>query len=164
MTHTIVRPFFIMCILLICSFAVCGGVYKWVDEHGKVHFTDSPPDDVSAEEVELKINIYTAVEIKPLVERLGKTDKVVMYSATWCRMCNKAKKYFRNNNIPYVSHDVEKSRIGKMDFKLLRGKSVPIIIVGNKRMNGFTAAKFERLYEVQMKLKEAEHQSGESSG
>jgi len=87
-----------------------------------------------------------------------------MYSATWCRMCKKAKNYFRKNNIPYVSYDVEKSRIGKMDFKLLRGKSIPIIIVGSKRMNGFTAAKFERLYEDQMKQKESEDQYSENPG
>jgi len=150
--------------LTLCSSAVNGSIYKWVDEKGKVHFTDSPPDDIKTEEVELRINTYTSVEIKPLTERLGKKDKVVMYSATWCRMCKKAKNYFRKNNIPYVSYDVEKSRIGKMDFKLLRGKSIPIIIVGSKRMNGFTAAKFERLYEDQMKQKESEDQYSENPG
>ena len=150
--------------LTLCSSAVNGSIYKWVDEKGKVHFTDSPPDDIKTEEVELRINTYTLVEIKPLTERLGKKDKVVMYSATWCRMCKKAKNYFRKNNIPYVSYDVEKSRIGKMDFKLLRGKSIPIIIVGSKRMNGFTAAKFDRLYEDQMKQKESEDQYSENPG
>lgn len=150
--------------LMQCSTVVSGGIYKWVDGHGKLHFTDNPPDDIKTEEVELRINTYTSVEIKPLIERLGKKDKVVMYSATWCRMCNKAKDYFRKNNIPYVSYDVEKSRIGKIDFKLLHGKSVPIIIVGNKRMNGFTAAKFYRLYEDQMKQREIEGQSRMNSG
>jgi glutaredoxin len=164
MKHHVLRHTLTACTLMLCSHAVYGGVYKWVDEQGKVHFTDNPPDKANTEEVELRINTYTAVEIKPLIERLGKKDKVVMYSATWCRMCNKAKKYFRANNIPYVSYDVEKSRIGKMDFKLLRGKSVPIIIVGNKRMNGFTAAKFDRLYQDQMKQKEIEDHSGVNSG
>ncbi len=149
---------------MLYSYAANGGIYKWVDEQGKVHFTDNPPDDIKTEEVELKINTYSSVEIKPLVERLGKKDKVVMYSATWCRMCKKAKQYFQINNIPYVSYDVEKSRIGKMDFKLLHGKSVPVIIVGNKRMNGFTAAKFDRLYEDQMKQKESEDQTRPGSG
>jgi len=150
--------------LTLCSSAVNGSIYKWVDEKGKVHFTDSPPDDTKTEEVELRINTYTAVEIKPLIERLGKKDKVVMYSAAWCRMCKKAKKYFQKNNIAYVSYDVEKSRIGQMDFKLLRGKSVPIIIVGNKKMNGFSAAKFDSLYEDQMKQKQSEDQHRENPG
>lgn len=105
------------------------------------------------EEVTLKINTYTSVEIKPLVERLGRTDRVVMYSAEWCGICTRAKKYFRKNNIAYISYDIEKSRTGKMDFKRLRGKSVPIIIVGDKRMNGFTAARFDQLYKKQNEIK-----------
>jgi len=154
----------IACALLLCSATVNSEIYKYVDELGKVHFTDSPPDGINTEEVELKINTYHSVEIKPLVERLGKKDKVVMYSATWCGMCNQAKHYFRKNNIPYVSYDVEKSRIGKMDFKLLGGKSVPIIIVGKKRMNGFTASRFDRVYKDQMKQKETEDQARAHSG
>lgn len=146
----------IACTLMLCSLGVNAGIYKWVDETGKVHFTDNPPDDIKTEEVELRINTYKSIEIKPLIERLGKKDKVVMYSAAWCRMCKKAKNYFRENNIPYVAYDVEKSRTGKLDFKLLRGRSVPIIIVGSKRMNGFNVAKFDRLYEDQMKQQDSE--------
>ena len=164
MKYSVLPPGFIACALMLYSVAVNGGIYKWVDETGKVHFTDNPPDDIKTEEVELRINTYTSVEIKPLIERLGKKDKVVMYSATWCRMCKKAKNYFRKNNIPYVAYDVEKSRTGKMDFRLLRGKSVPIIIVGGKRMNGFNATKFDRLYEAQMKQKESEDQPVENPG
>lgn len=138
-------------ILLFNSCPASAEIYKWVDKHGNVHFTDKPPKDKTVEEVKLKINTYSSVEIKPLVERLGKTDKVVMYSAEWCGICTEAKRYFRKNDIAYVSYDVEKSRTGKMDFKQLRGKSVPILIVGNKRMNGFNATNFNKLYEDQIK-------------
>ncbi len=93
------------------------------------------------------------MQVTPLVERLSKSDKVVIYTTDWCGVCKKAKKYFKKNNIAYVGYDVEKSRTGKIDYKLLRGKAVPIIIVGNKRMNGFSVSKFERLYEEQMKQK-----------
>jgi len=132
--------------LSMCAFSVDAEIYKWVDKYGKTQFTDNPPIDKKTEEVEVKINTYSAVSIKPLVERLGKKDKVVMYTATWCGVCKKAKKHFVKNNIPYVAYDVENNKVGKIDFKLLRGKSVPIIIVGDKRMNGFTASRFDRLY------------------
>lgn len=115
-----------------------------------MHFTDKPPKGEKAEALELKINTYSAVEIKPLVERLGKKDKVVMYSATWCGICKKAKRYFKTNKIPYVIYDVEKSYTGKRDFKLLKGKSVPIIIVGDQRMNGFNVARFDKFYQQQI--------------
>lgn len=138
-------------VLLIQGTATHAEIYKWIDEQGRAHFTDRPPEGKQAEELELRINTYTAVEVAPLVERLGKNDRVVIYGASWCRICEKAKKYFRKNSIPYVSYDVETSRVGKMDFKLLKGRSVPIIIVGRKRMNGFNVAKFQILYDQQMR-------------
>lgn len=156
------RLLFIVLLLSVCSSN--GAIYKWVDESGKVHFTDKPPDDARTEEVELRINTYTSVEIKPLVERLGKKDKVVIYGASWCHTCDKARRYFRTNNIPYVSYDVERSRVGKMDFKLLRGKSVPIIIVGNRRMNGFTVPRFESLYQQYLESENSETQADDGSG
>lgn len=134
-------------LLLVTSTLVHAEIFRWVDESGRVHFTDSPPSDKQVEEVTLKINSYTAVEVIPLLERLGKDGKVVIYTATWCGYCAKAKKYFRQNKIPYVAYDVEKNRIGKNDFKLLKGKSVPIIIIGNRRMNGFNVARFDMLYQ-----------------
>lgn len=126
-------------------------IFKWTDSKGKVHFTDSPPKDQQVEQVEVKVNSYTAVEITPLVERLGRKDKVVMYSAAWCGICKKAKQYFQQKSIPYIVYDIEKSRSGKRGYKLLKGKGVPIIIVDDKRMNGFNVKKFEKLYAQQMK-------------
>jgi len=125
-------------------------IYKWVDERGKSHFTDTPPVGSKTEEIELKINTYTSVEIRPLVQRLGSKNRVVMYSTTWCGMCKKAKKYFKKNNIPYKVYDIDNSKVGKMDFKLLGGTSVPIIIVGRKRMNGFNVARFRKLYDSEI--------------
>jgi glutaredoxin len=138
--------------LILFSYEASSEIYKWVDDKGNTHFTDNPPKNTRTEEVKLKINTYSSVSITPLVERLGKKGKVVMYTATWCGICKKAKSYFVKNNIPHVTYDVEKSSIGKRDYKSLRGSSVPIIILGKKRMNGFTVARFDSLYKKQLKI------------
>ena len=136
----------VLMLLLLVTTHAGAEIHKWVDAQGKTHFSDNPPVRQHTEAVELKINTYTAVEITPLEQRLGKPDKVVMYSATWCGICTRAKQYFKANNIPYVAYDIEKSRAGKLGFKQLKGRGVPIILVGGKRMNGFSVAKFEQLY------------------
>lgn len=140
----------IFMLLLSVAAPATAEIFKWTDEQGKVHFTDSPPKDQRVEQVEVKVNTYTAVEITPVVERLGRKDKVVMYSAAWCGICKKAKRYFQKKNISYIAYDIEKSRSGKRGYKLLKGKGVPIIIVGDKRMNGFNVTKFEKFYAQQM--------------
>jgi glutaredoxin len=132
-------------------------IYKWVDEQGKTHFSDVPVEGIKNETVELKINTYAAVEITPLLQRLGKDGKVIMYSAAWCGNCKMAEKYFRENSIPYTAYDVERSPTGRSDFKALRGTHVPVILIGKTRMNGFTASSFNRVYKLEMeKLAPAE--------
>ncbi len=69
-----------------------------------------------------------------------------MYSASWCSACKRAKAYFEEQGIPYTEYDVEKSSKGKRDFKKLGGKGVPVILVGSKRINGFSRQAFERAY------------------
>lgn len=131
-------------------------IYKWVDDQGNSHFTDVPPEGIKTEAVDLKINTYTAVEVTPLVERLGKEGKVVIYTAAWCGICKKAEKYFRDNHIAYIGYDVEKSPRGRIDFKALRGKSVPVIIIGKTRMNGFAVNTFDKVYQTEIVQKPAE--------
>ncbi len=150
MKYSLIPVVFISSFLLSMSLSADAEIYRWVDSSGKTHFTDNPPRNKKTEEVEVRVNTYSAVEVTPLLERLGRDDKVVIYTTQWCGYCKKAKKYFRENNIAYVAYDVEKSRIGKRDYRSLRGKSVPIIIVGDKRMNGFSVPRFEKLYKEQM--------------
>jgi glutaredoxin len=120
-------------------------VYKWVDENGKLHFGDKKPKDQKIEKVNLKvINSITNVSYENSTFNAGK--KVIIYTASWCGYCKKAKQYFKANNIPYTEMDIEKSRLAKSQFKRFGGKGVPIILVGDKRMRGFSEAGFERIY------------------
>ncbi len=121
-------------------------IYKWVDEEGKVHFSDQPPSEANVERLELRINTYANPEVTDVAQEFGTDKKVTMYGASWCAVCTKARKYFRAKGIAFVEYDIEKSRKGKRDFKRLGGKGVPIILVGGKRLNGFSQGTFEKLY------------------
>ena len=144
------KYFVLLATLLIVAGPSYAEIYRWVDDQGRSHFTDVQPEGIKAEAVDLKINTYTAVEVTPLIERLGKEGTVVIYSAAWCGVCKQAEKYFRDNHIVYVSYDVEKSPRGRIDFKALGAKSVPVIIIGKKRINGFTVSTFDKVYKKEM--------------
>lgn len=120
-------------------------IYRWIDDNGKVHFSDKPSTQHASEGVKLRINTYEGVTYDRSIVDVGKT--VTMYSAIWCGVCKKARRYFDANGIKYTEYDIETSSKGKSDFKKLGGKGVPIILVGNRRMNGFSAEGFEKLYE-----------------
>ena len=133
-------------LLLIPCFINAEDIHKWRDDNGKIHFGDKPPSDVKSELITVKPNVYETPNIENLSAAFSTSNKVVMYSATWCGYCKKARNYFKANNIPFSEYDVENSKKGKRDYKKLGAKGVPVILVGKERMNGFSVASFESMY------------------
>ena len=126
-------------------------IHKWGDADGKIHFGDNPPADTQTELITVRPNVYASPSIEDLSAIFGHEENshgetVVMYGTAWCGYCKKARSYFVANNILYEEYDVEKSEKGKRDYKKLGAKGVPVILVGEKRLNGFSEAAFERIY------------------
>ena len=147
-------------LLLCAAFAgpICAGqLFKWVDEQGNIHYGDHPPENAHLESITGKISSYGKVSVEPLPSTPSKTaspdstgnvsaKSVVMYSTSWCGFCKQAKSHFRSNNIPFKEYDIEKSPGAAKKFKQLNGRGVPVILIGDQRMNGFDAATFDRIY------------------
>mgnify|MGYP002640375245 CR=1 FL=1 len=136
---------------LFLSMSVNAELYKWIDDSGKVYYKNTPPDQSQFERQAKQIGSYTRPEILTLIFDANAgvsqgSQNVIMYSTTWCGVCKMAKRYFRQNSIPFVEYDVENSNKGRQDFKKLGGKGMPIILVGNKSMVGFSGASFEKIY------------------
>lgn len=140
------------------SFELSAEVYKWVDENGRVHYSDRKAKGQIVEVVPIKVNSLKTVsysvapsgsEVEEKVANEGSffvNGEVVMYSASWCGYCAKARKYFSQNNIVFTEYDIEKNKQARKAYDALGAKGVPVILVGKKRMNGFSAAGFEKIY------------------
>ena len=122
-------------------------IYKWKDESGRVHFGDSPQDKEKAEQVSVKVNSYESVSYEPIAPVQGvEAKRVVMYSASWCGYCRQARNYFQQSGIRYVELDIEKDQRARKAYDAIGGNGVPVILVGNKRLNGFSVASFKGIY------------------
>jgi len=128
-------------------------IYKWVDEDGNVHFTDTPPKNKKTQKVTVKINSYQSVAVIPPKDDSSdsrkepvRSKKVIMYSAEWCGVCRKAKKYFSEKRIAYKEIDIDKDKAGRIEFDKLNARGVPVIFVGKIRLNGFSPKHFEKVY------------------
>ncbi|MGH1461128.1 MAG: glutaredoxin domain-containing protein [Neptuniibacter sp.] len=139
---------FVAILLIMLSGNTYSEIYKWVDESGKLHFSDKKPDTSEFSRVDINVNSYTGVtySLPPPSSDSAPKGKVVMYSTSWCGYCKKARAYFKKNNIAYIEYDIEKDYRAKDRYKKLNATGVPVIIFGDRRMNGFNEKGFERIY------------------
>ncbi len=146
----------LMSVVFTC-FPSISGIYKWKDANGVTQYSDVKPENTPVETFE--IQSYQKVSIVDMDESIQDVDdgykkrkylsrpkKVIMYSTQWCGYCKKAKKYFRKNRIAYTEYDIEKSESAKRRYKKLGATGIPVILVGKKRMNGFSVERFNSIY------------------
>lgn len=139
----------IFTLVLLTSATANAALYKWVDEKGNTHYSDSePPKTASRQSVEKlpELNDYShSAQPYSSVQNAG-SDRVIMYSTSWCGYCKKARRYFQKYNIAFEEYDIETSSSAHRRFKKLGGNGVPLIVIGDKTMSGFSADRFESLY------------------
>lgn len=129
-------------------------LYKWVDSKGTIHYGDHPPKKAELKQITGNISSFKTVDVEPFkydpaLVTAGKKSNgksVIMYSTSWCGYCKRARQHFKRNNIPYQEHDIEKSKKAARDYKKLKGRGVPVILIGKRRMNGFRAETFDKIY------------------
>jgi glutaredoxin len=69
--------------------------------------------------------------------------RVVLYSTSWCGYCAKTRAYFADNNIRYDEQDIEKSPAAARQFAELGGGGVPMVLIGDRKIRGYTPAEFD---------------------
>ena len=137
-------------LVLLVPLQASAEIYRWTDDSGRVHFSDSDmqPD---AEKVQVRVQTIETVRVNYLPEwrqsLAPPAAAVVMYSTPWCGVCKRAKRYFEGKGIAFTEKDIEARESWREEFDQLGGRGVPLILVGDRTMSGFSASRFEALYE-----------------
>ena len=135
-------------LLMLLSVPVSGQVYKWVDEQGNVHYGDTLPDGARPLDIGGDVNTVDNQRYDFLPEKkpAANSMEVVMYATSWCPYCRQARQYFKRRGIAYREYDIERNPDAKSRYDSLGGKGVPLILIGDRKMSGFSVERFERLY------------------
>jgi glutaredoxin len=64
--------------------------------------------------------------------------EVTLYSASWCGYCKATREFFKDNGIRFTEHDVETTAEGADGYRKLGGGGVPVILVGEETVRGFS--------------------------
>jgi glutaredoxin len=127
-------------LLLLTASAAHAQMYKWKDEKGVTHFTETPPP-ATAKKAEVK-NYNTAgaggAALPSELADVVRARPVVLYTTANCGAgCNMARTMLANRGIPYR----EKTVTTTEDFEAMKKAGsdgqVPLLLVGRSRQIGF---------------------------
>jgi glutaredoxin len=71
------------------------------------------------------------------MQRHSRKAKVVLYSTQHCPHCQHAKRWLKENNIPFLDFNVAKPGKIQKQFFALGGHSVPLFVIGDYQLSGF---------------------------
>ena len=161
--------FLVLCGLIFAGGTAAAEIYRWVDEKGIVHYSDSQVQDVSEDSNEQDAappspeNHQTATppntESRPqglppdffdaldeAAEQAAALDspRVEIFVTSWCAYCHKAKNFFRKRGIEFTVYDVEKDQTAaRRMMKFTKKKAVPFVIINGHGIQGYSEQAYE---------------------
>jgi len=70
---------------------------------------------------------------------------IVLYSATWCGACRKAKRYLDDKGVDYEVRDVDDTRHAQELLRRTGQRAIPVLDVDGRVMTGFNAQRYDAL-------------------
>ncbi len=140
-------------------------IYKWVDENGVTHYSDSPTRDIAntaeTENVAIPSSNATSVDSRPAPENTRKdnldnewfdflkdsqeesvaarTPVVEIYETDWCGYCKKAKNFFRSRGIKFTTYDIDKDpQAARRMMTMTDRRAVPFVVINGKGIQGYS--------------------------
>ena len=143
--------------LIYFPFTSAAEMYKWVDDKGEMHISDSPPPaakspgDIKVYKDSKEDSLDAAPppvrkkeETRPAFETKKRAD-VVLYTTSWCPYCRKARDYLRSRGIDFVEYDIEKDKEAATRKRQLDNRGgVPFAIINGRSISGFSASAYDR--------------------
>ncbi len=139
-------------VLVAMSLALASGVinaqqmYKWKDDQGVVHYSDTPPP---AQGKKVEVKDFSAPAMTPAVPlpyalaQAVKNNPVTLYTTGACVPCDQARKALFDRGVPFsektVANDADRARLAAAGGK----DTVPFIVVGRKTLAGYGAGELQ---------------------
>jgi glutaredoxin len=126
-------------------------LYRWTDEKGKVHFSDTPPPP-GAREVQKKATAAASSasgENLPFaLQRPMKEFPVTLYSAPSCESCAPARQLLNARGVPFKEVSVRTDeQIAELN-RAAGGNVVPALLVGSTVIKGFEEGSYHRALDI----------------
>lgn len=75
----------------------------------------------------------------------GKTPRITLYMAPGCGHCRQLKDFLRDKGIPFNEQDISRNRRAEAEFRQLRARGVPVLMVGEEQVDGFNPKRLSQV-------------------
>lgn len=140
-------------LLLLCLSLplTAGELFRWVDETGRVHYSDQPPPAKvkKSERLGARGNVVETDKESFEMKRAREASPVALYVTSCGSPCANARQFLSQRRIPFQAKNPEQSLEDAVELKkLVGGLEVPVLKVGGSHHKGFDAVAWEKLLQA----------------
>jgi glutaredoxin len=127
--------------------AAQSSVYRWVDKDGKVHYSDTPPQETAKQVTQKRVG-SAAPDAGPLpyaTQVAMQRFPVTLYAAADCGdPCKQGRELLVKRGIPFSERDVQATgEAAETIKKLVGGLFVPVLTVGSNALKGYSEGSWQ---------------------
>jgi glutaredoxin len=137
--------------LALAAGAASAQIYRWTDEKGKVHITDTPPPPgaTNVQKHRPPSAPQAADDREPYLLQLArKNAPVTLYSTPGCEPCNTARKLLNARGVPFKEVSVVDDEQIEELKSAVGSNAVPSLIVGSTVQQGFEERTYHALLDA----------------
>ena len=128
------------------AFPAMAQLYRWTDESGKTHFTDTPPPP-KAKNVQRKNPgaggaASDTAGMPYALQQAIKAAPITLYTTSGCEACGEARKLLNERGIPFKDVSVSSEAQLNELKKAVGTTSVPALLVGPSVLKGFEQGQY----------------------
>lgn len=120
-------------------------LYQWKDAQGRTVYSDQPPPP-SIKNAQQKAFKGNVIEIGESYDAKTAREKhpVTLYASACGIPCDQARQLLTQRGVPFSGKDPQASPEAQAELKKLTGRlSVPVLVVGSERIDGFEAGQWQ---------------------
>jgi glutaredoxin len=136
----------ILVILAVASSTAAAQIYRWTDQNGKVHISDTPPPP-GAKNVQKRP--ATAAQPSEPDAQQGKKSTVTLFSTPACgESCSSARQLLNTRGVPFREVSVVDENSMEELMKMVGADAVPSLVVGSAVQQGFRVSAYHAMLDA----------------
>jgi glutaredoxin len=144
----------VLALLAAASGAAFAQIYRWVDQNGKVHITDTPPPPGAKNVQQRRAPAFSESSAQPqpsepyVLQEARRKAPVTLYSAPGCEPCAPARQLLNARGIPFREVSVVEDKQFEELRKTVGATAVPSLVVGSAVQQGFLESAYHAMLDA----------------